>query len=176
MTHILRAPRSSGLGALRLDATGRGLVRLEILQQSGSSRSPSRLWSQVTGGGSPQARHVLTLAVSQLQAYLAGRRGAFTCPVDLRGLEGSPFQHRVWRVLREIPFGATRTYGEVARRLGRPGAARAVGMACHRNPVAIVIPCHRVIGHDGRLTGYSAGLAMKKRLLRLERRRMLSQG
>ena len=111
---------------------------------------------------------VLRRAISQLRAYAGRRRRAFTCPLDFRAMQGSPFQRKVWKALLAIPFGQTRTYGEVARAVGRPGAARAVGSACGRNPVAIVVPCHRVIGSNGRLAGYSAGLTVKRRLLQLE--------
>jgi len=105
-------------------------------------------------------------AAAQLEAYFDGRRTTFDLPVRLRG---TPFQEQVWHVLRSIPFGTTTTYGAVARRLGRPGAARAVGRANHANPVAIVVPCHRVIGADGSLTGYGGGLDTKAWLLAHER-------
>ncbi len=104
----------------------------------------------------------------QLQEYFAGKRLHFTLSVDP---VGTPFQQQVWSVMMDIPCGETRSYGEIARAVGRPGAARAVGMANKRNPIPIVIPCHRVIGSDGSLTGYSAheGLATKQALLDLER-------
>lgn len=105
-------------------------------------------------------------AVSQLVAYFAGRLRRF----DLRlAPRGTPFQRRVWDALLEIPYGETRAYGELARRLGDPKAARAVGLANGRNPIAIVIPCHRVIGSTGKLTGYGGGIAIKRQLLALER-------
>jgi len=101
----------------------------------------------------------------ELDAYFAGELRLFTVPLDLRG---TPFQRRVWDVLNTIPWGQTLSYGEVAARLGRPRAARAVGRAVGTNPVAVVVPCHRVIGSDGSLTGYAGGLDKKKALLRLE--------
>lgn len=101
----------------------------------------------------------------QLAEYLAGGRRRFDLPLDPIGTE---FQRGVWRILLEIPFGQTRTYGDLARALGRPQAFRAVGRANHDNPIGIVIPCHRVIGADGDLTGYGGGLPMKRRLLELE--------
>jgi methylated-DNA-[protein]-cysteine S-methyltransferase len=106
-------------------------------------------------------------AIRQLEAYFAGALRRF----DLR-LEpaGTPFQQRVWGALLEIPYGETISYAELARRIGRPDAFRAVGAANGRNPLPIVIPCHRVIGHDGRLVGYGGGLPAKERLLALERR------
>lgn len=101
----------------------------------------------------------------QVQAYLAGERRDFTVRV---GARGTPFQERVWAALRGIPWGETVSYGELAARLGRPGAARAVGAANARNPVCLLVPCHRVIAADGRLHGYAFGEATKRWLLELE--------
>lgn len=101
----------------------------------------------------------------ELLEYFAGRRKEFG--MDLAPA-GTAFQQSVWRALCRIPYGATRTYGEIAKALGKPGAARAVGTANHYNPIPIVIPCHRVIGSDGRLCGFGGGLALKRRLLELE--------
>ena len=101
----------------------------------------------------------------QLDAYFAGELEDF----DLRlAPSGTPFQLQVWRALREIPYGATASYGEIARAVGQPGAARAVGGANNRNPIAIIVPCHRVIGAGGSLTGYGGGLDRKRLLLELE--------
>jgi methylated-DNA-[protein]-cysteine S-methyltransferase len=107
-------------------------------------------------------------AVEQLEAYFAGERTEFD--LDLR-LEGTPFQREVWSALREIPYGETWSYGQLADRIGKPGAARAVGLANGRNPIGIIVPCHRVIGADGSLTGYGGGLPRKQLLLQLERDR-----
>jgi methylated-DNA-[protein]-cysteine S-methyltransferase len=104
--------------------------------------------------------------VNQLAAYFAGRRTDFD--LDLRPDGGSPFERRVWAELLEIPYGETASYGEIAARIGHPGKARAVGRANGRNPIAIVCPCHRVIGSDGSLTGYGGGLENKRTLLDLE--------
>ena len=104
-------------------------------------------------------------AVLQLSAYFAGDLTAFS--LDLH-LGGTPFQLKVWEALREIPYGRTASYGEIARRIGNPRAARAVGGANHRNPLPIVIPCHRVIGADGRLAGFGGGVHIKAALLALE--------
>lgn len=103
--------------------------------------------------------------ISQLNEYFRGRRRVFDIPLAPRG---TAFQRSVWRQLLEIPFGETRSYGDVARALRNPGAARAVGMANHDNPIPIVIPCHRVVGADGSLTGYGGGLDVKARLLAME--------
>ncbi len=109
---------------------------------------------------------VLDAAVDELAEYLEGRRARFTLPV---APEGTEFQRAVWRTLLEIPHGETRTYGWVAARVGRPDAVRAVGTAIGRNPIGIVIPCHRVIGADGSLTGYAGGLDAKRWLLSHEK-------
>ncbi|WP_137992400.1 methylated-DNA--[protein]-cysteine S-methyltransferase [Streptomyces vilmorinianum] len=103
--------------------------------------------------------------IRQLDAYFAGELTEFDLPLKLIG---TPFQLRVWEQLRLIPYGETRTYGELAEALGNPGASRAVGLANGKNPVSIVVPCHRVVGADGALTGYGGGLGRKRRLLAFE--------
>jgi len=110
---------------------------------------------------------LLRQAVEELREYFAGIRRVFSLPL---APEGTPFQQEVWAALREIPYGETRTYGQIAARIGRPRAARAVGMANNRNPVGIVVPCHRVVGVSGALVGYAAGLRVKRHLLELEAR------
>jgi len=107
--------------------------------------------------------------IRQIEEYLQGRRTAFDFPLDLSGTD---FQVAVWRELLRIPYGQTRTYGEIAKKLGKPRAARAVGMANHDNRIPIVVPCHRVVGHDGSLTGYAGGLHMKRQLLEIETRKL----
>lgn len=112
------------------------------------------------------AQHpILSAAERQLAEYFSRRRTAFELPLDPRG---SRFQQRVWLALRRIPFGATRTYSQLAEEIGMPGAARAVGAANGRNPLSIIVPCHRVIGADGSLTGFAGGLETKAKLLQLE--------
>ncbi|MBA4018079.1 MAG: cysteine methyltransferase [Pirellula sp.] len=106
---------------------------------------------------------------SQLDEYFAGRRQTFDVPIKLAG---TPFQLRVWQQLAEIPFGRTISYAELARRVGNPTASRAVGNANGRNPISIIIPCHRVVGVDGKLTGYAGGVAKKQRLLAWESARL----
>lgn len=103
----------------------------------------------------------------QLDEYFAGMRRDFDFPIRLHG---TPFQEKVWAALRTIPYGETRSYGDIAAAIGKPKACRAVGMANHRNPICIVVPCHRVIGAGGALVGYGGGLDMKKGLLELERK------
>jgi methylated-DNA-[protein]-cysteine S-methyltransferase len=110
---------------------------------------------------------VLSRTAAQLEAYFAGELTAFDLPLEM---EGSRFQRTVWSGLQAIPYGATVSYGELAGRIGQPSASRAVGLANGRNPVSIVVPCHRVIGADGSLTGYGGGLDRKRFLLMLEQR------
>lgn len=113
----------------------------------------------------PHETPVLAEGRRQLEEYFAGERREFDLPL---APEGTAFQKQVWAALRDIPYGETRTYGQIAATLGRPKACRAVGMANHRNPLAILIPCHRVVGANGTLTGYAGGLDMKQKLLELE--------
>ena len=111
--------------------------------------------------GSP----LLAKAFAELEEYFRGERRAFDLPLNLTGTE---FQKKVWAALQGIPYGETRSYGEIAAQVGNPKASRAVGMANNKNPVAIVVPCHRVIGKNGSLTGYAGGIDVKKKLLELE--------
>ena len=108
---------------------------------------------------------VSELTARQLREYFSGMRKTFDLPIAPMG---TPFQMAVWRALCEIPYGETRTYGEIAAAIGNPKAGRAVGMACNRNPLWIVVPCHRVVGSCGNLTGYAGGLDLKRSLLQLE--------
>lgn len=119
------------------------------------------------GEPDPRGREVepFKAAADQLDAYFAGERTRFDLPLAPRGSE---FQQRVWAALQEIPYGRTESYGELAERIGSPGGARAVGLANGKNPIGIIIPCHRVVGADGSLTGYGGGLERKKQLLDLE--------
>jgi methylated-DNA-[protein]-cysteine S-methyltransferase len=123
------------------------------------------------GGRGPETP-VEREAATQLAEYLVGRRTEFTVPLKP---EGTAFDHRVWDAVAAIPYGETVTYGEIARALGNPKGARAVGTANGRNPIPIIIPCHRVVAAGGRLGGYGGGLPLKRRLLDLETRGRLSQ-
>lgn len=123
-----------------------------------STLDPQAVWTE--------EQPVIQETCRQLNEYFHGMRKQFSLPMNP---EGTSFQKAVWAQLLRIPFGQTRTYGQLAQELQRPGAARAVGNACHNNPIAIVIPCHRVIGASGSLTGYAGGLAVKEYLLSLER-------
>ncbi|HWR61247.1 MAG TPA: methylated-DNA--[protein]-cysteine S-methyltransferase [Clostridia bacterium] len=114
-----------------------------------------------------EATPLLKEAAGQLGAYFAGKLREFSLPLEP---EGTEFMKQVWLALCGIPYGETTTYGEIAKRVGKPKAARAVGLANNRNPIPIIIPCHRVIGADGSLTGYGGGLDLKRKLLDLEKR------
>jgi methylated-DNA-[protein]-cysteine S-methyltransferase len=149
------AVMNSPIGPLTLRATEKGLSSIHF----GSAVSPNG----VANGLLDERAHRENF--KQLQEYFDGIRTRFDLPLDIHG---TPFQMAVWHELQKIPYGETRTYGEIARSIGKPGAARAVGMANHENPVAIVIPCHRVVGSDGSLTGYAGGLDLKKKLLEIE--------
>lgn len=151
---------SSPVGTLTLVASGAGLVAVLWPDER-----PDRVR---LGEYAPGGQHlVLGAARDQLDDYFAGNRTRFDLPLDPRG---TPFQQAVWRALGDIPFGETRSYGALAAAIGRPSAARAVGAANGRNPLSIVVPCHRVIGGSGALTGFAGGLAAKTLLLDHERR------
>lgn len=144
-------------GFLEIGYEGNVVVSLKKAEKPESGQEPGRA----------QARTALSdLVYGQITEYLEGRRRVFTFPYELRGTE---FQKKVWRELCKIPYGEIRTYGEIAAAVGNPKAARAVGMANNKNPIFIAVPCHRVIGADGKLVGYAGGLDMKRDLLRLER-------
>lgn len=119
----------------------------------------------MSAGESDVPSPVSDLAAAQFQQYFEGTRKEFDFPVHV---SGTPFQMRVWDHLRAIPYGQTRSYKQIACEIGSPGASRAVGMACNRNPIWIAIPCHRVVGSNRSLTGYAGGLEMKQQLLSLE--------
>jgi methylated-DNA-[protein]-cysteine S-methyltransferase len=153
----------SPLGPLLLAGTAEALQVLAFAH--GRAGVPRPDWE-------PDASGVLYTARLELDEYFAGSRRAFSVPI---APVGTPFQQRVWRLLRKIPYGETVSYGELARRLGDPNYVRAVGAANGANPIAIIVPCHRVIGANGALVGFGGGLPIKKALLELERgeRRLL---
>lgn len=155
---IVHARFASPLGPMILAATQKGLAGVWFEDQR--HMPDSRAWPL-------QSEHpVLQLALVQLQEYFSGVRTAFDLPLDLQG--GTLFQQSVWQALLAIPRGGTTSYALLGRRIGSPDAARAVGAAVGRNPISIVVPCHRVLGSDGSLTGYAGGLARKTALLKLE--------
>jgi len=159
---ITTTTMESPVGTLTLTAVDGRLTRLHM---DGQRHAPatSAEWERDDAG--------LAGIVEQLEAYFAGSREDFDVPLDLQGTD---FQRSVWAGLLEIPYGETMSYGELARRVGRPGASRAVGLANGRNPVAIIVPCHRVIGADGTMTGYGGGLDRKVWLLDHERSRRVA--
>jgi len=149
----------SPIGKLKLVAGNEGLVA--ILWENDD---PNRV--RVADPVEQREHPILVKTARQLEEYFAGKRRSFNVPLEMRGTQ---FQRSVWELLLTIPFGETRTYGYVAKRLGNAQAARAVGAATGRNPISIIVPCHRLIGAAGQLTGFAGGLATKERLLALER-------
>lgn len=150
---------ASPVGELVLLATAAGLTGVWF-ETSRHGRPEDMEWEEDDGRG--RAGETLAQARVQLDEYFARRRTVFDLPL---AAAGTPFQQRVWRALRQIPFGATESYAGLARRLGAPSAARAVGAANGQNPIPIIVPCHRVIGADGDLTGFGGGLERKRWLL-----------
>lgn len=142
----------SAFGPVRMDYEGTVLLRLRTVEPTEERGERTPLTDEVFG---------------QLQEYWSGQRKTFDFPYELRGTE---FQKKVWAALETIPYGQTCTYGDIARMVGRPKAVRAVGAANGKNPMWIVVPCHRVVGSNGTLTGYAGGIEMKRRLLELEQR------
>jgi methylated-DNA-[protein]-cysteine S-methyltransferase len=158
--HHFHVEFASPIGQLLAIANDQGIVALHML---GSKNGPGETQY---GRRDPHAKLLCTLQ-KQLDEYFAGERQVFDLPL---APIGTVFQLQVWRALLEIPFGETRSYGQQANAIARPKAVRAVGAANGRNPIAVIVPCHRVIGGDGTLTGYAGGLSKKEFLLRLERR------
>ncbi|AVP57739.1 methylated-DNA--[protein]-cysteine S-methyltransferase [Pulveribacter suum] len=154
------------LGDMLAVASPQGLCLLEFIGQQGVERELAQV--QAARGGAPAqpgASAVLAQVAVELGEYFAGQRQCFGVPLDL---VGTPFQLRAWQALLAIPFGQTRSYASQARAIGQPTATRAVAAANGSNKVSIVVPCHRVIGSDGRLTGFGGGLPRKRALLALE--------
>lgn len=138
--------------SVAVDDVGVCAVRFGAVEQAGHERDDVRLGA----------------ACDELRAYFAGELTEFTVPLSVR--RGSDFERAVWRVMTQIPYGETLTYGEVAKAVGDAGAARAVGIACNRNPIPVITPCHRIIGAGGKLVGFGGGLPRKVHLLELEAR------
>ena len=155
-TQTLYTTIESPIGELLLVGDGETLSGLYMQE----SRKPKRIAPDWSESAAP-----FTDVKRQLEEYFAGERTTFDVQL---APEGAPFEREVWHALEEIPYGATVSYGEIARRVGQPTAARAVGTATGRNPIAVIVPCHRVIGADGSLTGYGGGLERKRLLLELE--------
>lgn len=157
-----RCALASPWGAMTLGATDTALVwtGFDGQKHEAAMQTTMQAWPL------SHAHPVLRQAAEQLQQYFAGERTVFDLPLDLRG--GTPFQQSVWHNLLGIAAGTTRSYGAVAQAVGKPDAARAVGAAVGRNPISIIVPCHRVVGSSGALTGYAGGMERKVALLQLE--------
>lgn len=169
METLLYTTFESPVGALFLAASADGLVALEFDQRLPGQQTvrpnPRDLRTESKAVRFEQCDSEMRVYVRPLEEYFAGQRRDFDFPLDLRGTE---FQLNCWRALIAIPHGETRTYADIARAVARPQGFRAVGMANNRNPIAIVVPCHRVIASDGTLCGYGGGLEIKRKLLELE--------
>ncbi|MDW7761988.1 MAG: methylated-DNA--[protein]-cysteine S-methyltransferase [Acidobacteriota bacterium] len=170
--HKLLVP--SPVGMLEIAGTEKGVVSVNFAKKGAPAKmSAMKMASGKAAAMSAQAASRASVpaplrdCARQLEEYFAGRRKSFDCRLDLQGTD---FQKKVWRALMKVPFGKTASYGKIARAVGRPGAARAVGGANHANPVAVIVPCHRIIGADGSLTGYGAGIERKAWLLEHEQR------
>ncbi|HWP85737.1 MAG TPA: methylated-DNA--[protein]-cysteine S-methyltransferase [Terriglobia bacterium] len=167
MQSFCQATVATRLGIFTIRCSERGIREVIF----GPARKLSRPARHAAAAGKPngnpnsQATKWALQAAQELNEYAEGTRREFTVPLDM---QGTPFQKKVWKALQSIPYGQTRSYGEIARQVGHPRAARAIGMANHDNPVAVIVPCHRVIASDGSLGGYAGGLQRKSRLLRLE--------
>ena len=146
MKHTFCSP----IGIVRLTEEGGAITRIELTDAIDASSALTPLLHE---------------AEQQIMAYLGGKRQLLDFPIRMMG---TPFQQRVWRGLQQIPYGTTRTYGEIATAIGNPRASRAVGMACNKNPLLLIVPCHRVIGANGKLTGFAYGMNAKQWLLELE--------
>jgi O-6-methylguanine DNA methyltransferase len=160
MEDVFFCRTNSPAGRLLFAASARGLLKLEFDRGTPGHGRPLESWKESAVALDPY--------VSQLEEYFAGQRREFSFSLDLRGTE---FQLKCWRALLEIPYAETRTYRDIAQSIGHPRSFRAVGMSNNRNPVAIVVPCHRVIASDGSLCGYGGGLDTKRQLLDLEQAR-----
>lgn len=154
------------VGRIYVAATDQGICRISL-----PAHPVEAFFKSVLGKHNPsifiENSELFDSLYNQLEEYFAGRRGIFSIPLDLRG---TPFQLQVWEALARIPYGETRSYGEIAGQIGRPKAVRAVGQANHVNPAPILIPCHRVIGSTGDPVGYGGGIPLKIQLLTLEKK------
>lgn len=144
------------IGLIMIEENGKAITKLYFVDKNDSVDTNEQ-----------NETELLKLAINQLNEYLDRKRTSFELPLEPKGTE---FQKKVWNALRGIPYGETKTYGEIAKIIGNEKASRAVGMANNKNPIAIIVPCHRVIGANGKLVGYAGGLDLKEKLLQLEKR------
>lgn len=163
---ILTLPMRTPLGEMLAGATQQGICLLEFADSGRAGPELRRLEKRLGAAAGPGESPLLERLQTQLDEYFAGQRRQFDLPL---ATAGTPFQQRVWVGLRAIPYGETRSYRQLAEELGHASAVRAVGKANGDNPIAILVPCHRLIGSDGSLTGYGGGLWRKQRLLELEK-------
>ena len=180
LMNVFYASLDIPLGTIYVVCTQKGIRRILLPQNASSQNTTHNIFSfQIQDALAkyfPETEYIeekgmmpqfgmCSQAIEELRQYFAGERQEFRCPVIPKG---TPFQQQVWEIVQAIPYGETRTYGDIAEALGDKNLSRAVGLANNANPIPIIIPCHRVIGKDGRLVGYGGGLAMKQYLLKLE--------
>lgn len=154
------------IGRLGITASNEAITRIFFCDTPRGAKGSVRRNSAINECSAEEASPLLTLAAQEVKEYFAGTRREFTVPV---APVGTPFQQAVWVALQTIPYGQTRTYKQIAEQVGRPQACRAVGMANNRNPIPVLIPCHRVVGSNGALVGYAGGVGVKQALLELEK-------
>jgi len=160
------ATMKSRIGTIRVAATQRGVCKIALGKETAQDFFG---WLERHVGQAPRKPDrsgLVALALDQIAEYLGGHRREFDLPLDVRGTD---FQRRMWAAVAAVPYGEMRTYADIARVIGKPQAVRAVGAANGANPLPLVVPCHRVIGSDGSLTGYGGGLDVKRKLLDLEK-------
>jgi O-6-methylguanine DNA methyltransferase len=168
VTKIYGRHLHTAIGELLIAGTPLGVCRVCL---PGERHEEKYLWFNRHFSALPEeeSHPIVERAADELQEYLEHRRQSFDLPLDLRG---TPFQIDVWRELTRVQYGTTISYGELARRVGKPGAGRAIGSVMASNPIPIIVPCHRVVGHDQSLVGFGGGLSLKERLLELEQARI----
>lgn len=159
-------PSTAPAGAAAVDDASAGAAAAD--DQSAGAAAVGDGWAGAAAVGDVAGDPLLATVAEELSGYFAGTLTEFTVPLSVRG--GSEFERAVWAALAAIPYAEMRTYGAIAKAVGDPGAARAVGTACNRNPLAVVVPCHRVVGAGGKLVGFGGGLPRKRFLLELEAR------
>jgi methylated-DNA-[protein]-cysteine S-methyltransferase len=165
MAEVFYAALATPIGEMHIASTGAGICKVALPSEN-ATEFMAWLERALPGATLIESAEANAAAIDELQAYLRGRLTEFRAPLDMRGTD---FQRLVWRAVAAIPYGQTCSYGEIARNVGRPLACRAVGAANGANPLPPFVPCHRVIGGNGTLTGYGGGLPLKARLLDMER-------
>jgi O-6-methylguanine DNA methyltransferase len=167
MATLFYTKTNTPFGPLIVVSSDKGVVRVALPDESGRDRM-DEIKREFPGSEFREDAQKNREAVHQLEEYFSGTRTSFDLPLDLQGTD---FQKKVWKAMLKVPYGRTRSYGEIARDIGSPKASRAVGGSCGKNNIAIVIPCHRIIGSSGSMTGFGGGIPLKEKLLNLEKKK-----